>query len=84
MTDTAVTSGVTITPANEASWEDLQAVLGTRGDPSRCQCQRYKMQRGESWNWSAPLHAGVGRAQSLSLIPSMPRSTCDGWLVNSP
>ena len=50
MTDTAVTSGVTITPANEASWEDLQAVLGMRGDPSRCQCQRYKMQPWESWN----------------------------------
>jgi len=25
-------------------------VLGTRGDPSRCQCQRYRMQPGESWN----------------------------------
>ena len=24
-------------------------MLGTRGDPSRCQCQRYKMQPGESW-----------------------------------
>ena len=36
-------------PANEASWEDLQAVFGTRGDPSRCQCQRYKMQPGEAW-----------------------------------
>jgi hypothetical protein len=23
---------VTIVPANEASWEDLQAVFGTRGD----------------------------------------------------
>ena len=45
MTDAAMT----IVPANEASWEDLQTVLGTRGDPSRCQCQRYKMQPGESW-----------------------------------
>jgi GNAT superfamily N-acetyltransferase len=45
MTDAAIT----IVPANEASWEDLQTVLGTRGDPSRCQCQRYKMQPGESW-----------------------------------
>ena len=35
---------VTVVPANEASWDDLQAVFGTRGDPSRCQCQRYKMQ----------------------------------------
>ena len=38
-----------IVPANEASWEDIQAVLGTRGDPSRCQCQRYKLQPKESW-----------------------------------
>ena len=50
MTDTTITPGVTIVPANEASWEDLQAVLGTRGDPHRCQCQRYKMQPRESWN----------------------------------
>ncbi len=41
--------GVMIVPANEATWEDIQAVFGTRGDPSRCQCQRYKMQPGESW-----------------------------------
>jgi GNAT superfamily N-acetyltransferase len=40
---------VTIVPANEASWEDLQAVFGTRGDPSRCQCQRFKM-RGREWD----------------------------------
>jgi GNAT superfamily N-acetyltransferase len=47
MTDTA-TAEVTIVPANEASWEDLQAVLG-RGQPSRCQCQRHKM-RGREWD----------------------------------
>ena len=40
---------ITIVPANEASWADLQAVFGTRGDPARCYCQRYKMQPGESW-----------------------------------
>jgi len=38
-----------IVPANEASWEDVQAVFGERGDPHRCQCQRYKMSPGESW-----------------------------------
>ena len=38
-----------IVPANEASWEDIQAVFGERGDPHRCQCQRYKMSPGESW-----------------------------------
>jgi GNAT superfamily N-acetyltransferase len=44
-----VEAGITILPANEAGWEDLQAVFGTRGDPSRCYCQRYKMQPGEAW-----------------------------------
>ena len=39
----------TIVPANEASWEDIEAVFGTRGDPPRCWCQRYKMLPGESW-----------------------------------
>jgi len=38
-----------IVPANEVSWEALQRVFGTRGDPSRCWCQRYKMQPKESW-----------------------------------
>ena len=49
MADMAMTPEVTIVPANEASWEDLRAVLGTRGDSSRCLCQRYKMQPRESW-----------------------------------
>ncbi len=40
---------VTVVPANCVSWEDLQAIFGTRGDPSRCQCQRYKMRPRESW-----------------------------------
>jgi hypothetical protein len=48
MTNNAKPS-VTIVPANEATWEDLQAVFGTRGDPSRCYCQRYKMRPRESW-----------------------------------
>lgn len=46
---------VTIVPANEATWDDLQAIFGTTGDSSRCWCQRFKMAPGESW-------ASVGRA----------------------
>lgn len=45
------TGTITVVPANEASWEDLQAVLGTRGDPHLCQCQRFKIGRHE---WTAP------------------------------
>jgi ribosomal protein S18 acetylase RimI-like enzyme len=49
MPSAAATSAMRIVPANEASWDDLQAVLGTRGDPPRCQCQRFKMRPDESW-----------------------------------
>lgn len=42
-------SDLRIVPADEASWEDLRAVFGTRGDSARCWCQRYKMAPGESW-----------------------------------
>lgn len=30
-------------PANEVSWDDLQAVFGARGSAALCQCQRYKI-----------------------------------------
>ncbi len=38
-----------IVPANEASWEDLQTVFGTRGPAARCQCQRYKLRPREAF-----------------------------------
>jgi len=44
-----VTADLTIVPANEASWEDIQAVFGTRGEAHKCQCQRYKLERGEAF-----------------------------------
>jgi len=44
-----VAAAITITPANEASWEDLRAVFGERGDAHVCQCQRYKLQPGEAF-----------------------------------
>src|SRR4051794_17994781 len=40
---------ISVVPANEASWEDLQTVFGTRGAASRCQCQRYKLRPGEAF-----------------------------------
>jgi GNAT superfamily N-acetyltransferase len=46
---TAAAEGISVVPANEASWGDLQTVFGMRGPASRCQCQRYKLQRRESF-----------------------------------
>lgn len=47
--DTASRSDLRIAPANEASCEELHAIFGTRGETSRCFCQRYRMAPGESW-----------------------------------
>jgi GNAT superfamily N-acetyltransferase len=48
---TATEPSVSVVPANEASWEDLQTVFGARGQASRCQCQRYKLRPRESFGW---------------------------------
>jgi GNAT superfamily N-acetyltransferase len=41
------TREITVRPANEASWEDLQAVFGERGTPHWCQCQWFKVSNAE-------------------------------------
>lgn len=41
--------GMSVVPANEASWDDLHRIFGSRGTGSRCFCQRYKLQPGESF-----------------------------------
>jgi GNAT superfamily N-acetyltransferase len=39
----AVTAAeLTIVPANEASWADLQAIFGMTGEPGKCYCQYFK------------------------------------------
>ena len=42
--------GVTVIPANEASWEDLKAVFGRRGSSALCWCQRYKLAPREAFS----------------------------------
>jgi GNAT superfamily N-acetyltransferase len=41
---------VTIVPANEASWDDIEAVFGTSGEwaAGQCRCQRFKV---PGWIW---------------------------------
>ena len=45
-----MTQGISVVPANEASWDDIQAVFGTRGTAVICQCQRYKLAPGEAFS----------------------------------
>jgi GNAT superfamily N-acetyltransferase len=49
MTASETERAISIVPANEASWEDLQTVFGTRGAASWCQCQRYKLRPREAF-----------------------------------
>lgn len=45
---------LTIVAANQAAWEDLQAIFGTIGDTARCWCQRFRMLPKESWASEGP------------------------------
>ena len=54
------TADVSVVPANEASWEDLQNIFGTRGAGSYCQCQRFKLAPKESFG-SFPAEERAGR-----------------------
>ena len=40
---------ISVVPANEAGWEDLQTIFGTRGASAGCFCQRYKLAPGEAF-----------------------------------
>jgi GNAT superfamily N-acetyltransferase len=68
MPEPVSSSELRIVPANEATWEDLQAVFGTRGDSSRCWCQRYKMRPREAW-------ASVGAEELASRLRE--QTECD-------
>ncbi len=46
---TELRRAISVVPANEASWEDLQTVFGTRGAARWCQCQRYKLRPREAF-----------------------------------
>src|SRR4051812_8266258 len=44
-----VAEDISVVPANEASCADLETIFGTRGPAARCRCQRFKLQRRESF-----------------------------------
>jgi GNAT superfamily N-acetyltransferase len=56
--------GITVVPANRASWDDLMAVFGPRGEASRCLCQRIRMPHGQWHRLPVSLRAEQLRAQT--------------------
>jgi hypothetical protein len=53
-------AAISVVPANEASWDDLQTVFGTRGDAATCQCERYKLRPREAFK-SFPVEVRADR-----------------------
>ena len=54
-----------IVSANEATWEDVEAVFGGRGPGYRCQCQRYKLAPGEAFA-KFPVEERAARLREVS------------------
>ena len=68
-----------IVPANEASWEDIRAVFGERGDAHVCQCQRYKLQPGEAFK-KVPIEERAHRLRTQTEC-GHPRSKTTSGLI---
>ena len=70
---------ITAVPANQASCEDLQTVLGARGTAAICQCQRFKLAPRESFgSYPAEERALRLRAQTSC---GQPRAATTSGLV---
>ena len=89
-----MTDGISVVPANEASWEDLQTVLGTRGTGAICQCQRFKLRPRESFGsfpaeeralrLRAQTNAGQPEADTTSGLVAYLEGEPTGWCAVEP
>ena len=55
----AVTAELRVVPVTDAPWDDVRTVFGTRGDPSTCWCQYFKV---DAQTWKAQDHAAFEQA----------------------
>jgi GNAT superfamily N-acetyltransferase len=86
--------GITVVPANEASWDDLQAVFGTRGAAAICWCQRYKLRPKEAFSrfpaeeralrLREQTNCGRPRAQTTSGLVAYLAGEPVGWCAVEP
>ena len=66
---------ITVVAANEASWDDLRAIFGTRGDPPGCWCQWFKVERAEWRAQPVEARAEALRAQTACGHPDAGRTS---------
>lgn len=84
---------VRIVPANEASWEDLQAVFSANADAKGCGCQWFKVGRAE-WKSMPPeanmaslreqTGCGHDNAEETSGLIAFVRGEPAGWVAVEP
>ena len=84
---------LTVVPANEVPWEDLEAVFGERGEPARCRCQWFK-NPGRDWyampvearaaDLRADTHCGDPTAPSTSGLVAHLDGEPAGWCAVEP
>jgi GNAT superfamily N-acetyltransferase len=75
-----VSQALRIIPANEARWEDLQAIFGTRGDAAGCQCQRFKLAPKESFG-SFPVEERMFRLRTQTNCGQPDADTTSGLVA---
>jgi GNAT superfamily N-acetyltransferase len=73
--DDAMTGSVVVVPANEASWDDLQAVLGATGEAHRCQCQWFQTPAAEWKSLSLEDRTARLREQTRCGEPDVPSTS---------
>jgi len=79
-------TGVTVRPANEATCAELRTVLGERGGGHDCQCQRYRLERGESFA-NQPVEERRARLEDQAACGDPSAATTSGlvaWLGEEP
>ena len=79
---------LTVRPAHEVPWEDVEAVFGSQGDTSRCWCQRYSYTDGWIWHGAAEMHREslqdqVGGGEPAGLIAYLDGKPV-GWCAVRP
>lgn len=80
---------VNLRPAGPDTWPDVAAVMGERGDPSRCFCQYFRL-RGKAWSDSSPAANREGLEQQVRTAEQPPGvlaydgSTPIGWCAVAP
>jgi hypothetical protein len=72
---------LSIVPANESTFEDLQAIFGARGPAHRCQCQRYKLAPGESFT-AVPVEVRAERLRQQTACGDRGAATTSGLVAS--